>query len=82
MQVRAAKTKKELMTKEYSKADSAYLGDCLMSINTLSGPHIVISPYVPCHLDIDGDVYFHNGKEDSYDILRNKLETLFALELL
>ena len=82
MQVRAAKTQKELMTKEYSKAESAYLGDCLMSINTLSGPDIDILPYVPCHVDIDGTVYFHKGSVDSYDILRNKLEMLFAIELL
>ena len=82
MQVRAGKTRKELMAAEYSKADSSYLSDYLMSINTLSGPDINIMPYVHCFVDIDGTVYFHNGTKNSYDILRNKLEMLFAIELL
>ena len=82
MQVRAGKTRKELMAAEYSKTDSSYLSDYLMSINTLSGPDINIMPYVHCFVDIDGTVYFHNGTKNSYDILRNKLEMLFAIELL
>lgn len=82
MQVKAAKTRKKLLSTEYSKADSAYLSDGMLCINTLSGPDVVVLPYIPGFFDIDGVVYFHNGTEDSYGILRNKLEMLFAIELL
>ena len=70
------------MTAEYRTIDNAYSSISLISIYTHCGDDIDILPFVPCHLDIDGTVYFHNGTEDSYGILRNKLEMLFAIECL
>ena len=82
MQVRAARTKKELIAMGYSTIDNAFTSKALICIYTHCGSDIDILPLVPCHLDIDGTVYFHNGTEGSYDMLRNKLEMLFAIELL
>ena len=80
MRARAASTRKDLTNTRYVKVRSTYVGDNVINLDMEYGHDIVILMYNHILVDIDGQVFYHSGTKDSFDILKNKLSVLFALE--
>lgn len=80
MRARTASTRKDLVNTRYVKVRSTYVGDNVINLDMEYGHDIVILMYNHKLLDIDGQVFYHNGTKNSFEVLKNKLSILFALE--
>lgn len=85
MKIRKADTLEELNRLRYRAVDTSggiYEHGDHITIFLKKCCGIVITPWEKTYFDFGNEIFYHSGTEETFAILKNKFETIFALERL
>jgi len=82
MQVKYSPTRHGLASVPYKDTMGVMFLSNSINFSTSEGSDLFISMYSHGFYEVNGNVFFHNGTKDGFDVLKNKLQNLIAIELL